>query len=279
MTLASNRPSPAEDAALLARYLDGRPPEAREQLILRYVPLIHFVLNRLGLLPGELGADYEDLVSQGMLGLIEAVDRYDPAYRAQFSTYATMRIRGQIIDRLRASDWLSRAARRQARQVQNAIGELWGVLRREPSDDELAAHLGLDVAAVRQSLLNASRVMLSLDHLGRELDDEAPLYELLADREHAENDDPAEMATRAELRALLAEAIQALPEREQLVLSMYYVEELTLKEIGAVLNISESRVCQLHGRAVLDLRAWLAERGETGQPEAQIELLMENAYV
>lgn len=254
-TLESN----AEDNALWARFLADRDSAARESVILRYVPLVHFVLNRLGISPAS-GADYEDLASQGLLGLIDAVDRYDPQYGTQFSTYATLRIRGHVLDQLRSSDWLSRAARRRAREVQNAMTHLWGALHRAPTDEELAEHLQLELPQLRQALMEAGRVIISLDAVNNDQrEDDLALHEVLTDTQNSENADPGESVLEVELRQQLTAALKTLPEREQLVMSLYYVDELTLKEIGAVLDLSESRVCQLHARAITHLRAVMAE--------------------
>jgi len=253
MATKDQRPTRAEDEELLARFLATRAPDLREALILRYVPLVHFVLGRLGLTP-SLATDYEDYASQGLMGLIDAVDRFNPSFGAQFSTYATQRVRGQIIDRLRAADWMSRTARRRTRDMQAAVNELWSRLQRDPTDDELAQHLNLDLAQLRQTLQDASRVMVSLDAASGDEPD-ASLHEVLADHEHAENADPSETLADEELRGQLAAALHTLPKREQMMLSLYYVEELTLKEVGQVLELSESRVCQLHARAIMLLRA------------------------
>jgi RNA polymerase sigma factor for flagellar operon FliA len=221
---------------------------------LRYVPLVHYVLNRLGF-SQAIGADYEDLTSHGLLGLIEAVDRFDPAHGAQFSTYATLRIRGTVLDQLRARDWLSRAARKRAREVQNAVSSLWLSLNRAPTDEELAAHLNLSLEQLRQALTESDRVLLSLDVVSDDTDEVSSLHEILADPQQA---DPAVAMLDLDLHARLVNALQALPERERVVLSMYYYDDLTLKEIGAVLSLSESRICQLHARAVMNLRVLLS---------------------
>ncbi len=253
-----------DDAELISQYIANRDPGSREAIILRYVPLVHYTLGRLGL-SQSMGADYEDAVSQGFLGLIEAVDRFDPAFGAQFSTYAMLRVRGKVLDHLRSMDWLSRGARQRVRAVQQAISSLWCVLQRAPSDDELASHLKIDLPRLHRALTDSSRMMISLDSLVESDGDEATsLHELLPDEEHA---GPAEAYEECDLKSRLVETLKALSEREQMVLSLYYHEELTFKEIGAVLEVSESRVCQLHGRAVMNLRALLRQPyPETGRP-------------
>ncbi len=151
-----------EDAELIRNFLANREPALREELILRYVPLVYFVLSRLGL-SRALGQDYEDAASQGLMGLIEAVDHYDPAYGTQFSTYATLRVRGRVLDHLRSLDWLSRSARRRTRIVQEATNELWNRLERSPSDEELADYLKIDLPTLQKALVDASHVIFSLD--------------------------------------------------------------------------------------------------------------------
>jgi RNA polymerase sigma factor for flagellar operon FliA len=243
------------EADLISRYISSHDPQIREEIILHFIPLVHYILGRLGM-SQEMGADYEDLVSQGLLGLIEAIDRFDASFGTQFSTYATLRIRGRVLDYLRSLDWLSRTARQRARSVQNAMMTLWGTLERAPTDEELAIHLDLDLPKVHQALIDSSRVIMSLDTIV-ESDSEADvsLHELLADENQA---DPSEILDEEELKIRLISALKALPEREQLVLSLYYYEDLTLKEIGAVLEISESRACQLHARAITSLKAILS---------------------
>lgn len=259
MTLKSSENRREDDAELWTKFLASRDQALREALVLRYVPLVHFVLNRLGLSPA-LGPDYEDLASQGLLGLIDAVDRYDPSHGTQFSTYATLRVRGQILDQLRALDWLSRSARRRTREVQNATTALWGQYQRAPTDEELATHLNVKLDELRHTLVEANHVIISLDADSDADSEEVSLHELLADEDHQENADPSETWGEKDLHAGLAEMIKTLPEREQMILSLYYYEELTLKEIGKVLDLSESRVCQLHARAMLNLRAQLKTR-------------------
>ncbi|NMC12027.1 MAG: FliA/WhiG family RNA polymerase sigma factor [Chloroflexi bacterium] len=246
-----------DDTELISQYVATHDPGLREELILRYVPLVHYVLGRLGL-SQSLGQDYEDAASQGLLGLIEAVDRYDPGYKTQFSTYATLRIRGNIIDYLRLHDWLSRGARQKSRMVQEAISQLWEKYERPPTDEELAVYMNLDIEKLRQILVDSSHVFVSLDTtMTTEGDDIVSLHELISDENQAE---PSSIFEEEEMKTILIDAIQSLPEREQLVLSLYYYENLTFKEIGAVLDVSESRVCQLHARIVMTLRGILESK-------------------
>lgn len=247
---------PRADTDLLSRFTATRSPDVREELVLRYVSLVHFVLGRLGV-SQEIGSDYEDMVNQGLLGLIEAVDRYDPNFNTQFSTYATFRIRGKVLDYMRSQDWLSRTARHRTRDIRKAITLLSDKLQRPPSDQELADYLGMDLSKVQQTLVDSSRVLISLDAVV-DIDDESEssLYETLADDNQL---DPSEQIGEKDLQQRLVLALKNLPERERTVLSLYYYEELTLKEIGEVLGVSESRACQLHARAVLILQSKLTE--------------------
>jgi RNA polymerase sigma factor for flagellar operon FliA len=243
-----------DDAELMDHFLKTRDPHTREEIILRYIPLVHFVLGRLGI-SQAIGADYEDAASQGILGLIEAVDHYDASHGTQFSTYAILRIRGKVIDQLRSHDWLSRGARQRARQLQGAIDSFWEKHHRPPSDEELAEVLQWDEEGLRRAFIDSSHILLSLDTVVTgEGEETISLHEILADEEQ-ENPDTA--IENEELKETLIQIIQSLPEREQLVLSLYYYERLTFKEIGMVLDVSESRVCQLHTKAILSLRAKL----------------------
>jgi RNA polymerase sigma factor for flagellar operon FliA len=243
-----------DDYELINQYLSTREARLKEEIILRYIPLVHFVLGRLGI-SSNLGQDYEDAVSQGILGLIESLERYDPSHGTQFSTYAILRIRGQIIDYLRSHDWLTRGARHRQRLVQEAIETLWVKYQRSPTDEELAFHLNMEIDKLKQSLIDSSHMIVSLDTFVMDEGDETmSLYELLPDENQT---NPPELYAEQELIESLSGYLKSLPEREQLVLSLYYFEELTFKEIGAVMNISESRVCQLHARAILSLRSRL----------------------
>ncbi|MEW6178955.1 MAG: FliA/WhiG family RNA polymerase sigma factor [Chloroflexota bacterium] len=236
--------------AVLEDFLINRSAEARERLVLQSVPLVRYLLSRLGITP-EMGSEYEDLLHQGLLGLIEAVDRYNPDFGTRFSTYAAVRIRGKILDYLRSVDWMSRTARQRVRAVQKAVEELWLKNQREPTDEEIAAHLHTDVETVQRGLMDSNRFLLSLDAPADLENEENDLHDRLGDERQV---DPQELSADEDLRHQLADAIRKLPEREQLVLSLYYYDELNFKEIGKVLGISESRVCQLHARALINLK-------------------------
>jgi RNA polymerase sigma factor for flagellar operon FliA len=242
-----------ETATLMDQYLVTRSPELREQVVLQSVPLVHYLLGRLGI-SKEMGSEYEDLVNQGLLGLIDAVDRYDPKHGTRFSTYAGLRVRGKILDYLRSTDWMSRSARQRVRHIQKAITTLWAANQREPTEDEIGDLLGMKVEDVQLGLGDSNRVLVSLDST-TDVDpdgEDTSLHERLSDDNQA---DPSEVIEEVDLKGEMVTAIKQLSEREQLLLSLYYYEELTFKDIGKVMGITESRVCQLHARALLNLKA------------------------
>jgi RNA polymerase sigma factor for flagellar operon FliA len=244
----------SEAVDVLHQFVSTRSPELREKLVLQSVPLVHYLLARMGILQ-DMGTEYEDLAHQGLMGLIEAVDHFNPDFSAQFSTYASLRIRGKILDYLRTSDWMPRAARKRSRMIQKSITTLWSENQREPTEEELAAHLGTTVEEVQQGLADSNRVLVSLDTmLDGEKNEEGSLHEYLRD-DTQEN--PSEIVEQGNLIAQMADAIRRLPEREGLILSLYYNDELTFKQIGKVLDLTESRVCQLHARAILNLKAMM----------------------
>lgn len=256
------------EAELIDQFLATRDPALREEIILRSIPLVHFVLGRLGI-NSSRGSDYDDLVSQGLLGLIEAVNLYNPAYGTRLSTYATLKIRSKVLDYLRSIDWMPRTARQRVRSVQSAMVKMQEQLKRPPTEDELAQHLELDIDIVQQAFQDSSRVVVSLDETMDTGEDQATsLYDRTTDENQP---DPSETFESQDTNRKLVEAIQALPEKERLVLSLYYYEELTYKEIGEILSVTESRVCQIHGKAVMSLKAIMGETErkpapETGQP-------------
>jgi RNA polymerase sigma factor for flagellar operon FliA len=229
----------------------------RDRLILTYAPLVKFVAGRLGSgLPAHV--DEGDLVSYGLLGLIGAIERYDPEREIKFETYAISRIKGAIIDELRALDWVPRSVRTRARDIERAIAELERRLHRAPTDEEIADKLGITPGELEDSLTEISRSSIAaLDELWTATagGDQVALIDTIED---TSGPDPQGALAQTELKEALGEAIARLPEREKLVVTLYYYEELTLREIGEVLGVTESRVSQLHTKAILRLKARLA---------------------
>jgi RNA polymerase sigma factor for flagellar operon FliA len=231
----------------------------RDRLILTYAPLVKYVAGRLGSgLPAHV--DEGDLVSYGLLGLIGAIERYDPERDVKFETYAIARIKGSIIDELRAMDWVPRSVRARARDIERAIAELERKLHRAPTDEEIAQKLGLTEAELEDSLTDISRSSIAaLDELWTISSggggDQVALIDTIEDTAGPE---PQSELAQPVLKVALGVAIARLPEREKLVVTLYYYEELTLREIGEVLGVTESRVSQLHTKAVLRLKARLA---------------------
>jgi RNA polymerase sigma factor for flagellar operon FliA len=236
---------------------EGRRKELRDRLILTYAPLVKFVAGRLGsTLPSHV--DEQDLVSYGLLGLIGAIERFDPDREIKFETYAISRIRGSILDELRSLDWVPRSVRTRAREIERAIAELERRLHRAPTDEEIAGRIGITIEELEESLTDIARTsMASIDELWSPSagGDQIALIDTIED-EHGPN--PEADLEQGEMREALGEAIARLPEREKLVITLYYYEELTLREIGEVLGVTESRVSQLHTKAVLRLKARLS---------------------
>ena len=246
-----------EDTKTLWReYRRTKDRAIRDRLILTYAPLVKFVAGRLGSgLPAHV--DEGDLVSYGLLGLIGAIDRYDPDRDIKFETYAISRIRGAIIDELRTLDWVPRSVRSRAREIERAMAELEAKLMRAPTDEEISARIGITPDELGESLTEISRSSIAaLDELWTASPggDQVALIDTIED---TSGPDPQLELSQTEMREALGEAIARLPEREKLVITLYYYEELTLREIGVVLGVTESRVSQLHTKAILRLKARL----------------------
>jgi RNA polymerase sigma factor for flagellar operon FliA len=256
-------PKPVDEliAQLWKEYKGEGTPDARERLILHYSPLVKFVAGRVAAgLPQNI--EQADLVSYGIFGLIDAIDKFDPARGFKFETYAISRIKGAIIDELRSIDWVPRSIRAKARAIERAYSKLENELRRSPGDAEVAAELGVSEEELNSTLSQISFVgLVALDELlaagnsGSDTGGSATVGDTIADRAH----DPVEAFESDEMKHLLADAINRMPDRERLVLTLYYYEGLTLAEIGSVLGVTESRVCQIHTKAILQLRARLAD--------------------
>jgi RNA polymerase sigma factor FliA len=200
-----------------------------------------------------------DLISYGLGGLISAIERFDPSREIKFETYAITRIRGAIIDELRTLDWVPRSVRARAREIERANMKLEARFQRAPTDEEMATELEISVDDFQEALLQISNsTIVALDELWNSSDasgDQVSLLDTLPDRDAP---DPQQVVDQSELRDRISDAIAALPEREKLVVALYYYENLTLREIGEVLGVTESRVSQLHTKAVLRLRSKLA---------------------
>jgi len=230
---------------------------ARERLILHYAPLVKYVAGRVATgLPATV--EQADLVSYGMFGLIDALDKFDLERAIKFETYAIPRIKGAIIDELRAMDWVPRSVRFKAREIDKAMAELESRLKRAPTEVEMAEHLGVTVTELHETVTQISFVsVMALDEVvavGDDRSEGVTLLDTLADA-----GDPTSGLEGQETRGLLAAAINSLNEREKIVVTLYYFEGMTLAEIGEILGVTESRVCQIHTKAVGQLRGHLVE--------------------
>ncbi len=232
---------------------------AREGLILHYSPLVKFVAGRVGVgLPRNV--EQVDLTSYGIFGLIDAIDKFDLDRNIKFETYAVNRIKGAILDELRALDWVPRSVRARTREMQRSLDELEHRLKRSATEGELATHMGLTVSTLQDQLGEIAGLgFVALDEL---LDPDerssATIGGLLSD---ARIGAPGESFEKQEMRYFLTDAIARLPERERLVVTLYYYEGLTLAEIGSVLGVTESRICQIHTKSVMSLRNRMSEPG------------------
>jgi RNA polymerase sigma factor for flagellar operon FliA len=261
--LLADAPAPVADAPDLTGYgaygsLPG--PNAglsRDQLVSKYAHLVKYVVGRLGVsVPGLF--DHEDAMQAGVLGLLRAIDAYRPEAAASFESYAILRIRGSILDAVRSLDTVGRAGREAARAIQGAIRDLQHELGRSPTETEIAARLNLPITRYRERLQAASVVTISLDeHDARDGDDDSTM---LADNAPDPNAvDPADEAARRDAIAGMIHEIGRLAQRPRMVLALYYQDEMTFKEIGQVLGVTESRVCQIHTEAILALRTRLVD--------------------
>ena len=250
-----------ETQSLWLEYRRTGDQRLRDRLVLTYAPLVKYVAGRLGSgLPAHV--DEGDLVSYGLLGLMGAIERYDPERDVKFETYAISRIKGSIIDELRAMDWVPRSVRSRARDIERAIAELEAKLGRAPTDEEISVKLGISEDELEESLSEISRSSIAaLDELWTVSGSGGDQVALIDTIEDTTGPEPQSELAATELKEALGEAIARLPEREKLVVTLYYYEELTLREIGEVLGVTESRVSQLHTKAILRLKAHLSAAG------------------
>jgi RNA polymerase sigma factor for flagellar operon FliA len=257
------KPDPAAVDAAIAElwreFKETGSQQLRERLILHYSPLVKYVAGRVGVgLPPNI--EQADLVSYGIFGLIDAINKFDIERAIKFETYAISRIKGAIIDELRAIDWIPRSVRYKAREVEKAYAALEARLHRTPNESEVADELGIPLEDLHTIFSQVSFVnVIALDELlnvGGERGDKLSLVDTLED---TKAEDPVAAFETEETKYLLARAINTLPEREKIVVTLYYYEGLTLAEIGQVLGVTESRICQMHTKAVLQLRGKLAD--------------------
>lgn len=240
--------------------IDKNGSSYRDQLITEYLPYVKRIVHRIAVhLPSTI--DIDDLMNVGVIGLIQAVDRYDPGRDNKFMTYAVFRIKGAVLSELRSRDFLSRSNRRKIRDLETACLKLEQKLGREVDDEEVAKDLGIGVEQVYKTKQMSSISFISFEELGfSSRDEKEKLLNYLVD-----NDDALTLTRLKELKEAVARAIEQLPEKEKLVISLYYLEELTMKEAGKVLDITESRVSQIHSQAILRLRAKLKKEKLIGE--------------
>ncbi len=242
---------------LWRRYKEEDDHRARERLTLAYSPLVKYVAGRMSSgLPSHV--EEADLISYGLLGLISAIERFEPAREIRFETFAITRIKGSIIDELRSLDWVPRSVRAKAREIERANAKLEHQLHRAPTDAEMAEALETTVDEFQESLVKISNSsVVALDELWTVSDSSGDQVSLLDTIQDPGAVDPAQEMDLTDMKDRLADAIARLPEREKLVVALYYYENLTLREIGEVLGVTESRVSQLHTKAVLRLKSRL----------------------
>jgi RNA polymerase sigma factor for flagellar operon FliA len=232
--------------------------ESKDFLVTEHLYLVRYVVNRI--ISGSRGVlkeQFDDLVSSGVIGLIDAIEKFDMNREVQFKTYAIPRIRGAIIDSLRKLDWASRSVRRTANELDNVYNELTHKLMRNPTDEEWAAEAGIDVDELHFHINRIHQATILQLYDSHSSDDDTAIIDYVQDNR---SPDAAEETAQAELIEILVQEINNLPQKEKLVLSMYYYEGLTFKEIGAVLSVTESRVCQIHSQAIGRLRKRLGRR-------------------
>lgn len=245
-----------EEDNLWAEYRKTKSPALRDKFIRQYMPLVKYVAGKISVgMPNSV--EFDDLVGFGQFGLLDAIEKYDPEKNVKFKTYAVTRIRGAIFDELRQIDWVPRSVRQKSREIEDTINSLEAKLGRTASDTEIADALGLSEDDYHRTIMKVSGTsVLSLNDVWYNGDDSGNMS--IGDSiESPSSMNPDSVVEREEIKKVIVQAINELPEKEKMVIVLYYHEDLTFKEIGQVLNVSESRISQLHTKANLRLRAKL----------------------
>ncbi|HOX29071.1 MAG TPA: FliA/WhiG family RNA polymerase sigma factor [bacterium] len=235
--------------------------EARGRLAEKYLPLVKYVIDRIAYrLPDFI--DREDLISEGILGLIDALDKFDPGRMNKFETYAVVRIRGAVLDSLRQMDWVPRSLRQKSKEIESAFADVERTLGRPATDEEVSNKLGITTGELNETLASvSSAVVFSFEELLQMSDDDKPMP-FMARVKNQQVLDPSDSVVKKEVRDILIKSVDRLPENEKKVVGLYYVDSLTLKQIGDVMNVTESRVCQIHTKALIRLKGSLLEKDE-----------------
>ncbi|HPI75284.1 MAG TPA: FliA/WhiG family RNA polymerase sigma factor [bacterium] len=233
--------------------------DARGRLAERYLPLVRYVIDRIAYkLPAFIERD--DLISEGILGLIDALDKFDMSRLNKFETYAIVRIRGAVLDSLRQMDWVPRTLRQKSRDIETAFNEVERELGRPATDEEVSQKLGISTDELNETLGDiAGSVVFSFEELLQMSDDDKPLP-FIARVKNETAADPSDTTVKKEVKKILTKAVEKLPENEKIVVGLYYVESMTLKQIGEAMGVTESRVCQIHTKAMLRMKSALMER-------------------
>jgi RNA polymerase sigma factor for flagellar operon FliA len=235
--------------------------DTENELVQKYLPLVSAVVNRLAMtLPEHV--DHDDLYSVGLIGLLQALRNYNPACGTSFETYARVRVRGAMLDELRRMDWVPRTIHEKARKIKEVLGQLEQKLGKTPTEAQMAKAMNMSVKEYEE-LLDEVRpaAFVCLDAVNASEDgDSGPLYEVIADQT---NDGPLEKASNNELKKVIFERLKELPEMQRKVLALYYLEDMHLREIAGVFNLTESRICQIHAQAILAIRSYV-QRFESG---------------
>jgi len=237
-------------------YKKTKDPKIREHFVNQYAPLVKYVAGKIAIgMPQNV--DFDDLVGYGVFGLLDAIDKFDPDRHIKFKTYAVTRIRGAIYDELRSIDWVPRSVRQKAKELERVIGRLENKLGRAATDEEIARDLGVDMKEFHTLILKLSGAsVLSLSDVWF-VGDESDRVSVMETIESPKSLNPDVIVEREEIKNIIVSAINELPDKEKKVLILYYYEDLTLKEIGEVLQVTESRISQLHTKAIMRLRSKL----------------------